>query len=210
MYLVNQTSLIIIVGTDRRCVFPPWFVFPRYPRPEFDSRYCWLTNRPKREHILEQSYSGMYHISTKQWGLMSRVLKFAFRVRRALCSHKLSMTPCIIILKAERAPFQRIKNNETMHGYPSVLFSTSTRSSFTWLDGYDGISAIEIKELIIECGIALGSLEAELSSRQEPSDPQKAAQKSKILESCCSCITQYCQGHPLTDSSPISYWDLLS
>jgi len=79
---------------------------------------------------------------------------------------------------------------ETMHGYPSVLFSTSTRSSFTWLDGYDGVSAIEIKELIIECGIALGSLEAELSSRQEPSDPQKAAKKSKILKSCCKCLRE--------------------
>ncbi len=77
-----------------------------------------------------------------------------------------------------------------MHGYPSVLFSTSTRSRFTWLNGYDGVSAIEIKELIIECGIALGSLEAELSSRQEPSDPQKAAKKSKILESCCKCLRE--------------------
>jgi hypothetical protein len=81
-----------------------------------------------------------------------------------------------------------------MHGYPSVLFSTSTKSSFTWLDGYDGVSTIEVKELIIECGIALGSLEAELSSRQEPSDPQKTAKKSKILEPAVSAF-----GSPLRE-----------
>lgn len=72
-----------------------------------------------------------------------------------------------------------------MHGYPTVLFSTSTRANFTWLDGYDDVSTFELKELIVECDIALGSLKAELSSRQEPSDSQKAAKKFKILKSYC-------------------------
>jgi len=28
--------------------------------PEVAAAYCWFTNRPKGEHTLEQSYSGMY------------------------------------------------------------------------------------------------------------------------------------------------------
>jgi hypothetical protein len=59
-----------------------------------------------------------------------------------------------------------------------VIFCLPTKPHFKWTEGYDDISDIEMKTLIIECNYALNSLQHELSSRLGPT---KAGPK---LENC--------------------------
>jgi hypothetical protein len=46
-----------------------------------------------------------------------------------------------------------------------VTFSIPGKGNIIWVEGYEDVSELEIKELIIECSITLASLQDEFSRR---------------------------------------------
>jgi hypothetical protein len=55
---------------------------------------------------------------------------------------------------------------------------------FGWAEGYDAASDSEIRELIVECDYALGSLQYERSNRHAPTKPTKPTKVALTLDSC--------------------------
>lgn len=67
-----------------------------------------------------------------------------------------------------------------------VTFSIPGKGNTKWVDGYEDVSEVELKELIIECSIALASLQDEFSRRLGPKKHDEKERKGLAA-------LQYCQ-----------------
>jgi hypothetical protein len=60
-----------------------------------------------------------------------------------------------------------------------VIFTIPGKDNTTWAEGYEGAEDVEIKELMVECAIALASLQDELSRRLGGEKSEKAREKER-------------------------------
>jgi hypothetical protein len=71
-----------------------------------------------------------------------------------------------------------------MHGC-RVTFSIPGKGDIIWVKGYEDVNDLEIKELIVECTIALASLQDEISCRLGPrKSVEKERKDSEQLQYC--------------------------
>jgi hypothetical protein len=77
-----------------------------------------------------------------------------------------------------------ITSGNDMHGC-RVTFSIPGKGDIIWVEGYEDVNDLEIKELIVECTIALASLQDEISCRLGPrKSVEKERKDSEQLQYC--------------------------
>lgn len=73
----------------------------------------------------------------------------------------------------------------------SVAFSTSTKPSFSWVDGFDDVGIDELHQLHIICRYATASLQAEISRRTAPR-PEESQQWLESLQQNVESLGPLC------------------